>query len=506
MRNNSTVLVNNFLVYRTVLVSNNVQNIHYNNLTGQTFKAFKGHETYKKFYTPIIDKINNSNTSDKNLVVENLINILVILLKECDKDKIIDSCFIIINDLINNVTIGGKSLTNEERIFLESLKNELLGKFQNEIEDFDDLNNSQTDQHVIQPNTQTLIIHETQTNETLNQNQNQQNQLNLTDSTAIIALFRKLAREEASQLISNQNTTSSITQNSINNNANTNSNINNNNNNNKKLTMSEVNNIRQQAYNKYEKIIKTEHHLSMFKTHLDQKTVPKALNYDKFPTPFFSDDPVYVDEHNKIINEAQNKIKMALVERCTAIINATNVELCELKSTLDNYEGSKERFFDNVKASVTNSLKSFLDAGNQKLIRLTKNYFEDHLATEYEVTEKTNDEFQQNYLSLTNENDSQYQIKQKYNHYKKEKDNENSHNNKTWKRKQYNQTSNNNYNYTHNSNDYQTKKYKQKSNENKQNNYQNYYNNSKYYQNKKQSNSIQSDVNFRQAQNHAENG
>jgi hypothetical protein len=28
----------------------------------------------------------------------------------------------------------------------------------------------------------------------------------------------------------------------------------------------------------------------------------------------------------------------------------------------------------------------------------------------------------------------------------------------------------------------------------------------KYYQNKKQSNSIQSDVNFRQAQNHAENG
>ncbi len=164
------------------------------------------------------------------MVVENLINILVILLKECDEDKIIDSCFIILNDLINNVTIGGKSLTNEERIFLESLKNELLAKFQNEIEDFDDLNNSQTDQHVIQQNTQTLIIHETQTNETLNQNQ--QNQLNLTDSTAIIALFRKLAREEASQLISNQNITSSITQNSINNNTNTNSNINNNNNNN----------------------------------------------------------------------------------------------------------------------------------------------------------------------------------------------------------------------------------------------------------------------------------
>ena len=234
MSENITSCVNNLCIYiqryRTVLVNNNVQNIHYNNLTGQTFKAFKGHETYKKFYTPIIDKISNSNTSDKNLVVENLINILVILLKECDEDKIIDSCFIIINDLINNVTIGGKSLTNEERIFLESLKNELLGKFQNEIEDFDDLNNSQTDQHVIQPNTQTLIIHETQTNETLNQNQ--QNQLNLTDSTAIIALFRKLAREEASQLISNQNTTSSITQNSINNNANTNSNINNNNNNN----------------------------------------------------------------------------------------------------------------------------------------------------------------------------------------------------------------------------------------------------------------------------------
>ena len=76
----------------------------------------------------------------------------------------------IINDLINNVTIGGKSITNEERVFLESLKNELLDKFQNEIEDLDDSNDSQTDQHVVQQNTQTFIIHETQTNETLNQN------------------------------------------------------------------------------------------------------------------------------------------------------------------------------------------------------------------------------------------------------------------------------------------------------------------------------------------------
>ena len=96
-------------------------------------------------------------------------------------------------------------------------------------------------------------------------------------------------------------------------------------------------------------------------------------------------------------------MKQALVERCKSIINSTQIELVKLKSSLDSYEGNKEKNFHNVKSAVTNDLKQFLDAGNQKLLCLTKNYFEDHLSTECEVIEQTTDEFQDKYLQLRNE-------------------------------------------------------------------------------------------------------
>jgi len=476
--------------------------INYNGLTSQTFKAFKGHDAYKRFYQPIVEMVNKSTINKKDINVDNLINILSVLLKECEKDKIIDSCYIIINDLINNISIGGKSLTeNEDKNFFNNLKSELLSKFQNDLEEFnetliDSINSNTTQQQqqqLQQHQTQTLIIHETQNSqETTPNDQNQLNQLNF-DNMSIITFLRQLAREEASQVLSKQNNTLQVSSNVINNN----------NNNNKKLTMSEVNNIRQQAYKKYEKLTKTEHHLSMFKTHIEQKTVPKALNYDSFPKPFFSDDPIYVDEHNKIINEAQIKIKNALVDRCTNIINATNIELIELKSTLDTYEGNKERFFDNVKSTVTNDLKQFLDAGNQKLLRLTKNYFEDHLATEYEVTEKTTDDFQQNYLSLSNENDIQYQTKPKYVHNDKDNDNSYKKIKKRNTKNNFNNTNSYNNSNNYNSYDYQYKKPKQQ-----QKNSEYYYQKQNQENNNKKSKQHinQSDVNFRMATNQPEKG
>ena len=60
------------------------------------------------------------------------------------------------------------------------------------------------------------------------------------------------------------------------------------------------------------------------------------------------------------------------------IITTCKQDLLEIKESLINYDGNKERFFDTIKATVTTDLKSFFDAGNNKLLRLNNNLFEDH--------------------------------------------------------------------------------------------------------------------------------
>ena len=91
----------------------------------------------------------------------------------------------------------------------------------------------------------------------------------------------------------------------------------------------------------------------------------------------------------------------AIINRGKIIIDCLNVELAEIRSKLDiSYDGNKDRFFDNIKASVNNNLKPFFEASNSKLLRLQNNYFEDRIDTEYEIQDTVSDEYINSYLQI----------------------------------------------------------------------------------------------------------
>jgi hypothetical protein len=59
-----------------------------------------------------------------------------------------------------------------------------------------------------------------------------------------------------------------------------------------------------------------------------------------------------------------------IISRGTTVMDCLNVELTELHSQLDSsYDGNKDKFFDNIKATVSNNLKPFFKSSNAKLLR-----------------------------------------------------------------------------------------------------------------------------------------
>ena len=84
-----------------------------------------------------------------------------------------------------------------------------------------------------------------------------------------------------------------------------------NNNNKKPLSRIAYNELRQSVMIRYEKLMKLENTISLFKSHLENDTVPFALSFVNFPKPLWCDDPIFVDAHNEII---RNKFKVFIVK------------------------------------------------------------------------------------------------------------------------------------------------------------------------------------------------
>ena len=138
-----------------------------------------------------------------------------------------------------------------------------------------------------------------------------------------------------------------------------------NNNNKKPLSRIAYNELRQSVMIRYEKLMKLENTISLFKSHLENDTVPYALSFVKFPKPLWCDDPIFVDAHNEIIRNTQQQMVREIISRGTTVMDCLNVELTELRSQLDSsYTGNKDKFFDNIKATVSNNLKPFFESSN----------------------------------------------------------------------------------------------------------------------------------------------
>ncbi len=129
------------------------------------------------------------------------------------------------------------------------------------------------------------------------------------------------------------------------------------------MTRVAYNDLRQSVLIRYEKLMKVEN-----TSHLENNTVPYALSFVKFPTPLWCDDPVFVDAHNEIIRKTQIEMVKEIISRGKTVIECLNVEIAELRSKLDNtYDGNKDKFFDNIKATASNNLKPFFESSNANL-------------------------------------------------------------------------------------------------------------------------------------------
>ncbi len=229
-----------------------------------------------------------------------------------------------------------------------------------------------------------------------------------------------------------------------------------------KLTSQSLKELRQNIYRKYEKRLKIENIVNLFKSHKDNNTVPNAIFFKRFPKPLWADDPIFVDTPNNIIKMAQSQIIDSIIDYGQVMIDCIDVELTQLRSNLDVcYNGNKDKFFDNILSSVKTSLKSFLDSSNAKLLRLQNNYFEDHITTEYEPLDNLNDDYVNSYLQFKNDNEDTHTNNNKNNdrNNKQEQKSSNGKNNNTNNYKDtFNDVKKPNYNYSYNYNNRSKKK------------------------------------------------
>ena len=183
------------------------------------------------------------------------------------------------------------------------------------------------------------------------------------------------------------------------------------------MTSTDLAEIRQSILIRYEKLIKIENTISIFNSHLENNTVPSAISHANFPKPFWTDDAVFIDEHNEIIRQSQRKMINAIIDRGRKLCDSFNLELREYRSNLDlAYDGNTDRFMDNLKSLASSNLKQVLEA-------VQKNGIEDPLKGVYGVQENSSEEYINSYLDF---NEQKLAVIKKNNENVKEKTGKNN--------------------------------------------------------------------------------
>jgi hypothetical protein len=119
---------------RVIVVNGQSSDVSYMDLTGNEFGAFKGNSKHKEIYTAICTIMETSNTFlNKKVKLDNITTLLFELFIKCQQNELNEDSFMILNDLINKIKIGGHSIVDDEpRNKLIDLKNQLLNLFNQE--------------------------------------------------------------------------------------------------------------------------------------------------------------------------------------------------------------------------------------------------------------------------------------------------------------------------------------------------------------------------------------
>ncbi len=112
-------------------------------------------------------------------------------------------------------------------------------------------------------------------------------------------------------------------------------------------------------YQELEKKLINDNHITNFKIHLEKKTVPSSLFFDKFPKPFLPCDKSYVDSFNILICEFQVKALNLAILSCETKITGIISNLTKIKSKYTQVADIESIFKDIEEQAAENNQDRF---------------------------------------------------------------------------------------------------------------------------------------------------
>ena len=133
---------------------------------------------------------------------------------------------------------------------------------------------------------------------------------------------------------------------------------------NKQLTSAEVNDHCKKLGYVLQKLLKRQNSIKIARSHINNKTTPKDLCHQSFPRPYetIRHKQIFVDNHNKIIEDAQAKMLdnaiLSFEEDIEMLENDVKVYTSILKHHIHNFDDYKAKLKEQQEKRLENSFKS----------------------------------------------------------------------------------------------------------------------------------------------------
>ena len=110
------------------------------------------------------------------------------------------------------------------------------------------------------------------------------------------------------------------------------------------------------------------HHINVVDTHLKRKnekgesikSTPASLHFNRFPTPFLSDDADFIQKYNKIIEDFQEKTMNLMLERLSSRVSIIDSKLAAIKVNLVK-SGNQDIINESFKSLEETTAKNLAD-------------------------------------------------------------------------------------------------------------------------------------------------
>jgi hypothetical protein len=116
--------------------------------------------------------------------------------------------------------------------------------------------------------------------------------------------------------------------------------------------------------------LRYKNHISIFKSHLNQKTTPAALFFIRFPRPFLCDDEEYVKRHNSRIRKWQEQAMREDIEYLEEKIAEIDTEILNYKDDEELFSRGADEVLNEMEKLVGDSLKAGFDKASEKVLRI----------------------------------------------------------------------------------------------------------------------------------------